>query len=69
MGLSQSVRNVPTYMRAGAIAQDVFHREPAASRRRALRDPCLRRPAARAAGAPAARAYSKIAPGATTRST
>jgi len=28
LGLNQSVRDVPTYMRAGAIAQDVFRRNP-----------------------------------------
>src|SRR5262249_28129455 len=28
LGLNQSVRDVPTYMRAGAIAEDVFRRNP-----------------------------------------
>jgi tetratricopeptide (TPR) repeat protein len=28
MGLSQSVRNVPTYMKAGAIAQEIYRRHP-----------------------------------------
>ncbi len=28
MGLSQAVRNVPTYMKAGAIAQEIYRRHP-----------------------------------------
>jgi tetratricopeptide (TPR) repeat protein len=64
MGLSQGVRNVPTYMRAGAIAQDVFLRNPqhpgAAHYMIHAFDDAQHAPL----GLRAARAYSKIAPGA-----
>ena len=64
MGLSQSVRNVPTYMRAGAIAQEVFLANPqhpgAAHYVIHAFDDAQHAPL----GLRAARAYSKIAPGA-----
>jgi tetratricopeptide (TPR) repeat protein len=64
MGLSQAVRNVPTYMRAGAIALDVFHANPqhpgAAHYVIHAFDDAQHAPL----GLRAARAYSKIAPGA-----
>jgi tetratricopeptide (TPR) repeat protein len=64
MGLSQSVRNVPTYMRAGAIAQDVFLANPrhpgAAHYVIHAFDDAQHAPL----GLRAARAYSRIAPGA-----
>ena len=64
MGLSQGVRNVATYMRAGAIALDVLGRQrdhPGAAHYviHAFDDPTHA-----VLGLPAARAYSKIAPGA-----
>jgi tetratricopeptide (TPR) repeat protein len=64
MGLSQATRNVPTYMRAGALAEDVFLRNPdhpggAHYVIHAFDDP-IHAPL----GLRAARAYSKIAPGA-----
>jgi tetratricopeptide (TPR) repeat protein len=64
MGLSQSTRNVPTYMRAGALAEDVFLRNPdhpggAHYIIHAFDDP-IHAPL----GLRAARAYSRIAPGA-----
>jgi tetratricopeptide (TPR) repeat protein len=64
MGLSQAVRNVPTYMRAGAIAQDVFLANPqhpgAAHYVIHAFDDAQHAPL----GLRAARAYAKIAPGA-----
>ncbi len=64
MGLSQAVRNVPTYMRAGAIAQEVFLANPehpgAAHYLIHAFDDAQHAPL----GLRAARAYSKIAPGA-----
>ncbi len=64
MGLSQSVRNVPTYMRAGAIAQDVFLANPqhpgAAHYVIHAFDDAQHAPL----GLRAAKAYSTIAPGA-----
>jgi tetratricopeptide (TPR) repeat protein len=64
MGLSQAVRNVPTYMRAGAIAQEVFLANPehpgAAHYVIHAFDDAQHAPL----GLRAARAYSKIAPGA-----
>jgi len=64
MGLSQAVRNVPTYMRAGAIAQDVLLANPehpgAAHYMIHAFDDAQHAPL----GLRAARAYSKIAPGA-----
>jgi tetratricopeptide (TPR) repeat protein len=64
MGLSQATRNVPTYMRAGALAEDVLLRNPdhpggAHYVIHAFDDP-IHAPL----GLRAARAYSKIAPGA-----
>jgi tetratricopeptide (TPR) repeat protein len=64
MGLSQSVRNIPAYMRAGAIAQEVFFANPehpgAAHYVIHAFDDAQHAPL----GLRAARAYSKIAPGA-----
>jgi tetratricopeptide (TPR) repeat protein len=64
MGLSRGVRNVPTYMRAGAVAQEVFHANPghpgAAHYVIHAFDDAQHAPL----GLRAARAYSKIAPGA-----
>jgi tetratricopeptide (TPR) repeat protein len=64
MGLSQAVRNVPTYMRAGAIAQDVFLANPrhpgAAHYVIHAFDDAQHAPL----GLRAARAYARIAPGA-----
>ncbi|MDQ3137187.1 MAG: hypothetical protein M3Q93_06340 [Gemmatimonadota bacterium] len=64
MGLSQASRNVPTYMRAGALADEVFVRNPdhpgaAHYIIHAFDDP-IHAPL----GLRAARAYSTIAPGA-----
>ena len=64
LGLSQGIRNIPTYMRAGAIAQDVFRRNdnhPGAAHFiiHAFDDP-VHAPL----GLYAARRYSVIAPGA-----
>ncbi len=64
MGLSQGARNVATYMRAGAIAEDVFIANPqhpgAAHYAIHAFDDAQHAPL----GLRAARAYSKIAPGA-----
>jgi tetratricopeptide (TPR) repeat protein len=64
MGLSQAVRNIPAYMRAGAIAEDVFLANPehpgAAHYIIHAFDDAQHAPL----GLRAARAYSKIAPGA-----
>ena len=64
LGLSQGIRNIPTYMRAGAIAEDVFRRNddhPGAAHFiiHAFDDP-IHAPL----GLYAARRYSVIAPGA-----
>jgi tetratricopeptide (TPR) repeat protein len=64
LGLSQATRNIPTYMRAGAIAEDVFlknPRHPGAAHYiiHAFDDP-IHAPL----GLRAARAYAAIAPGA-----
>jgi tetratricopeptide (TPR) repeat protein len=64
MGLSQGTRDIPTYMRAGALAGDVFVKNPdhpgaAHYVIHAFDDP-IHAPL----GLRAARAYSKIAPGA-----
>lgn len=64
MGLSQATRNVPAYMRAGALALDVFQRNPdhpgaAHYVIHAFDDP-IHAPL----GEHAAHAYSRIAPGA-----
>jgi len=64
MGLSQGVRNVPTYMRAGALAEDVFLANPdhpgAAHYIIHAFDDAVHAPL----GLRAARAYARIAPGA-----
>jgi tetratricopeptide (TPR) repeat protein len=64
MGLSQATRDIPAYMRAGALAEDVFLKNPdhpgaAHYIIHAFDDP-IHAPL----GLRAARAYSKIAPGA-----
>ena len=64
MGLSQGVRNVPTYMRAGAIALDVFARHPDHPGAAHYVIHAFDDPTHAVLGLPAARAYSKIAPGA-----
>lgn len=64
MGLSQGTRNVPTYMRAGALAEDVFLANPdhpgAAHYIIHAFDDAVHAPL----GLRAARAYARIAPGA-----
>jgi len=64
MGLSQGIRNVPTYMRAGALAEDVFLANPdhpgAAHYIIHAFDDAVHAPL----GLRAARAYGRIAPGA-----
>jgi len=64
MGLSQGTRNVPTYMRAGALAEEVFLANPdhpgAAHYIIHAFDDAVHAPL----GLRAARAYSRIAPGA-----
>ncbi|MDP9176269.1 MAG: hypothetical protein M3O61_01175 [Gemmatimonadota bacterium] len=64
LGLNQAVRDVPAYLRAGAIAEEVFRRNPdhpgAAHYIIHAYDDPMHAPR----GLRAARAYSKIAPGA-----
>lgn len=62
MGLSQGVRNVPTYMRAGAIALDLFHRLPDHPGAAHYVIHAFDDPTHAPLGLPAARAYSRIAP-------
>jgi tetratricopeptide (TPR) repeat protein len=64
LGLSQGVRNVPTYMRAAAILERVFRDNPDHPGAAHLLIHCYDDPTHAARGMPAARAYSKIAPGA-----
>ncbi len=64
MGLSQGVRNVPTYMRAGAIALDIFARQPDHPGAAHYVIHAFDDPTHAPLGLPAARAYSRIAPGA-----
>lgn len=64
LGLSQGVRDVPTYMRAGAIALDVFARQPDHPGAAHYVIHAFDDPAHAILGLPAARAYSRIAPGA-----
>ncbi len=64
MGLSQSVRNVPAYMRAGALAGEVFLKNPDHPGAAHYVIHAFDDPAHAPLGLRAARAYSKIAPGA-----
>ena len=64
MGLSQGIRNVPTYMRAGAIALDIFSRQPDHPGAAHYVIHAFDDPTHATLGLPAARAYSRIAPGA-----
>jgi len=64
LGLSQGTRNVPTYMRAGALAEDVLRRNPDHPGAAHYVIHAFDDPAHAPLGLPAARAYSKIAPGA-----
>jgi tetratricopeptide (TPR) repeat protein len=64
MGLSQGIRDVPTYMRAGAIALEIFHRRPDHPGAAHYVIHAFDDPTHAPLGLPAANAYSKIAPGA-----
>ena len=64
MGLSQGVRDVPAYIRAGAIALDVFARQPNHPGAAHYVIHAFDDPAHAPLGLAAARAYSSIAPGA-----
>jgi tetratricopeptide (TPR) repeat protein len=61
LGLSQGVRDVPTYLRAAAIAQRVFRDNPSHPGAAHLLIHCYDDPAHAPLGLPAARAYSRIA--------
>ena len=62
LGLSQGVRNVPTYMRAAVIVGRVFRNNPDHPGAAHLLIHCYDDPIHAPLGLPAARAYSKIAP-------
>jgi tetratricopeptide (TPR) repeat protein len=64
LGLSQAVRNVPTYMRAGAIAQELMQRNPDHPGAAHYAIHAFDDPVHAPLGLPAARAYSTIAPAA-----
>ena len=64
MGLSQGTRDVPAYMRAGAIALDVFQRRPDHPGAAHYAIHAFDDPTHAPLGLRAANAYSKIAPGA-----
>jgi len=64
MGLSQGTRNVPTYMRAGALAEEVFQANPDHPGAAHYIIHAFDDPAHAPLGLRAARAYAKIAPGA-----
>jgi tetratricopeptide (TPR) repeat protein len=64
MGLSQGVRDLPTYMRAGAIGLDIFQRRPDHPGAAHYVIHAFDDPTHAPLGLPAARAYSRIAPGA-----
>jgi tetratricopeptide (TPR) repeat protein len=64
LGLNQGVRDVPTYLRAAAIAQQVFLKNPDHPGAAHYIIHSYDDPAHAARGLAAARAYSKIAPGA-----
>src|SRR5215212_3945517 len=62
LGLSQSVRDIPTYMRAGAIAEEVLRRKPDHPGAAHFVIHAFDDPIHAPLGLWAARAYSKIAP-------
>ena len=62
LGLSQGVRDVPTYLRAAAIAERVFRANPQHPGAAHILIHCYDDPVHAARGLPAARAYSTIAP-------
>lgn len=64
LGLNQGVRDVPTYLRAGAIAEDIFRTHPDHPGAAHYVIHSYDDPAHATMGLKAARAYSKIAPGA-----
>jgi len=64
LGLNQGVRDVPAYMRAAAIAEEVFRRNPDHPGAAHYIIHAYDDPAHASRGLHAARAYSKIAPGA-----
>lgn len=64
MGLSRGVRNVPTYVRAGALALQVLERNPDHPGAAHYVIHAFDDPVHAVLGLPAARAYSQIAPGA-----
>jgi len=64
LGLNQGVRDVPTYLRAGAIAEDIFRKHPDHPGAAHYVIHSYDDPAHAPMGLKAARAYSKIAPGA-----
>ena len=64
LGLNQGVRDVPTYIRAGAIAEEVFRRNPDHPGGAHYMIHAFDDPTHAPLGLRAARAYSTIAPGA-----
>ncbi len=62
LGLSQGVRDVPTYLRAAAIVERVFRANPDHPGAAHILIHCYDDPIHARLGLPAARAYSKIAP-------
>src|SRR5687768_34355 len=64
LGLNQGVRDVPAYLRAGAIAEAVFRKNPDHPGAAHYIIHAYDEPTQASRGLPAARAYSKIAPGA-----
>ncbi|HYN79967.1 MAG TPA: hypothetical protein VES88_00580 [Gemmatimonadaceae bacterium] len=64
LGLNQGIRDMPTYLRAGAIAEEVFRRNPDHPGAAHYIIHAYDDPTHAPKGLPAARAYSKIAPGA-----
>jgi tetratricopeptide (TPR) repeat protein len=64
LGLNQGVRDVPTYMRAGAIAEEVLRQNPVHPGAAHYVIHAFDDPSHAPLGLPAARAYAKIAPGA-----
>lgn len=64
LGLNQGVRDVPTYMKAAAVAEEIFRANPDHPGAAHYLIHSYDDPAHAAQGLPAARAYSQIAPGA-----
>ena len=64
LGLNQGVRDVPAYLRAGAIAEAVFRKNPDHPGAAHYIIHAYDDPTHASRGLPAAKAYSKIAPGA-----